>query len=59
MAHENEGLPGLFRKEREAFEVAAAPAGVEDNSKKISKLEKRIIKLEKIIRNKNENSINC
>ena len=46
MAHENEGLPGLYKKEREAFKVAATPDGVRRNSKKISELEKRIIELE-------------
>ena len=50
MAHENEGLPGLYRKERDAFKVVAAPAGVESNSKKISKLENRIVELEKKMR---------
>ena len=46
MAYENEGLPGLFKKERERKAVAAAPDGIRRNSKKISGLEERIIELE-------------
>ena len=49
MAHENEGLPGLYRKARERKAIAAAPDGVTRNSEKISALEKRIIKLERKI----------
>lgn len=50
MAYENEGLPGLYRRERERKAVAAAPDGVKRNSKKISELEKRIVELEKKIK---------
>ena len=47
MAHENEGLPGLYRKKRQQRAVAAAPDGVRRNSRKIGDLEKRIVELEK------------
>ena len=50
MAYKNEGLPGLYRKEREAFKVATTSTGVESNSKKISRLEERIVELEKKIK---------
>ncbi len=47
MAHENEGLPGLYREDREEEAIANAPDGVKENSKEINRLEKRIEKLEK------------
>jgi len=50
MAYENEGLPGLYKKERERRAIAASPYGVEINSNKIRELEKRIIELEKKIK---------
>jgi len=50
MAYENEGLPGIYRRERATKAVASAPDGVKRNSKKISELERRIIELEKKIK---------
>ena len=50
-----EGLPGIYKREREQNVIAAAPDGVESNSKKISELEKRIMQLEKKIKQPRSN----
>lgn len=47
MAHENEGLPGLYKRDRKQEVITAAPDGVRWNSKEISRLEERIVVLEK------------
>ncbi len=44
-----EGLPGIYKKEREHKAISAAPNGVKRNREKINELEKRIAKLEKKI----------
>ena len=45
-----EGLPGLYKREREQKAVVAAPDGVRRNREKINELEKRIAQLEKKIK---------
>lgn len=50
MAYETEGLPGIYKREREQKAIATALNGVRSNSKKLRELEERIAQLEKKIK---------